>query len=272
MNVKVGFIGGGNMAEAFIDAFVNGEFLLPDQISVSDINGERLKYLEEKYGIKTFNSNVQVVVNSDIVFLAVKPQVMTSVLREITETITPVQVIVSMAAGYPIRKIEEIIGDDKKIVRIMPNILVKIRKGVTAFCHNFRLLDKDIKLVKELLSTCSEVVDVDEKLFDGVTALSGSGPAFIFLVIEALSDGGVKAGLPRDVAVKLAVETIVGSAEMVKAGEHPEVLKDKVTSPAGTTIAGLSALEENRTRYAFIKAVEEAYRRSLEISKLIEEM
>jgi len=272
MNVKVGFIGGGNMAEAFIGTFINGEFLLPAQVSVSDINGEKLKYLEKEYGVKAFNSNVQVVVNSDIVFLAVKPQVMTSVLREIAEVVTPDQVVISMAAGYPIRKIEGIIGDDKKIVRIMPNILVKIKKGVTAFCHNFRLLDNDIKLVKELLSTCSEVVDVDEKLFDGVTALSGSGPAFIFLVIEALSDGGVKAGLPRETAVRLAVETIIGSAEMVKAGEHPEVLKDKVTSPAGTTIAGLSALEENKARYAFIKAVEEAYKRSVEISKLIEEM
>ncbi|WP_163329480.1 pyrroline-5-carboxylate reductase [Desulfurobacterium thermolithotrophum] len=272
MNARVGFIGGGNMAEAFIDAFINGEFLLPNQVFVSDINRERLKYLEEKYGIKTFSSNIEVSINSDIIFLAVKPQIMSSILREIAETISPTQIIVSMAAGYPIKKIEELIGNDKKIVRIMPNILIKVKKGITALCHNFRLLNEDLKLVESLLSSCSEVVSVDEKLFDGVTALSGSGPAFIFLMIEALSDGGVKVGLPRDVALKLAIETIIGSATMVKLGEHPEVLKDKVTSPAGTTIAGLSALEENRTRYAFMKAIEEAYKRSIGITKLIEEM
>lgn len=272
MKAKVGFIGGGNMAEAFISGFVDGQSLLPNQVSVSDVNGERLKYLEETYDVKAFNRNVDVVLNSDVLFLAVKPQVMSSVLKEIAKAITPGQIVVSMAAGYPIWKIEKLLGDDKKIVRIMPNIIVKVRKGVVAFCQNFNLFDSDVKIVKELLSSCSTVVDVDEKLFDGVTALSGSGPAFIFLVIEALADGGVKVGLPRSTALKLSVETILGSAEMVKSGEHPEVLKDKVTSPAGTTIAGLSALEKNRTRYALIEAIEKAYKRSIEISKLVEEM
>jgi pyrroline-5-carboxylate reductase len=272
MNLKVGFIGGGNMAEAFIDAFVGGELLLPSQVSVSDVLKERLDYLKERYGVKTCLANLQVVANSDIVFLAVKPQVMTAVLKEIANSLSSSQVIVSMAAGYPIRKIEEVVGNDKKVVRIMPNILVRIRKGVVAYCDNKRLLDDDKRVVKELLSTCSEVVDLDEKLFDAVTALAGSGPAFVFLILEALSDGGVKLGLPRDIALKLATQVLIGSAEMVRAGEHPEVLKDRVTSPAGTTIAGLSALEENRTRFALMRALEEACRRSVEISKLIEGM
>ncbi|RUM45256.1 MAG: pyrroline-5-carboxylate reductase [Desulfurobacterium sp.] len=272
MNLRVGFIGGGNMAEAFISAFVNGEFLLPAQISVSDVLRERLDYLREEYGVKAYSTNLQVVAESDVIFLAVKPQVMTAVLEEIADTLSPSQVVVSMAAGYPLRKIEEVIGDDKKVVRIMPNILVKVRKGIVAYCDNRRLLDEERRYVRELLSTCSEVVDVDEKLFDAVTALAGSSPAFVFLILEALSDGGVKLGLPRDVALKLATQVLIGSAEMVKSGEHPEVLKDKVTSPAGTTIAGLSALEENRTRFALIKALEEAYRRSKEITEIIEEM
>jgi len=272
MNVRIGFIGGGNMAEAFINGFINGELILPNKIHVSDVNKERLEHLKNTYEINIHETNVSVVLNSDIIFLAVKPQVMKAVLEEIKEAVTPAQIVVSMAAGYPIKKIEEVLGDDKKIVRIMPNILVKIRKGVVALTHNFRLLDEEIELVKKILSDCGEVVEVEEKLFDAVTAVSGSGPAFIFLIIEALADGGVKAGLPREAALKLATATIIGSAEMVKNGEHPEVLKDKVTSPAGTTIAGLSALEERGTRYSFIKAVEEAYKRSKEISKLIEKL
>ncbi len=271
MNGKVGFIGGGNMAEAFISAFVEGEFLLPSQISVSDTNLNRLSYLREKYGIKTFLKNEEVVLNSDIVFLAVKPQVLKSVLEEIRGVITPAQLIVSMAAGFPIRKIEEVIGDDKKVVRIMPNILVKVRKGVIALWDNKRLLDEERKLVKELLSYTGKVFEVEEKLFDGITAVAGSSPAFIFLIIEALTDGGVKVGLNRETAKEIILQVMEGSSLLAR-NEHPEVLKDKVSSPAGTTIEGLTSLEEGRVRYSLIKAVESAKKRSEEISKLIEEL
>ncbi len=271
MNIRVGFIGGGNMAEAFIDAFVNGEFLLPSQITVSDIDRERLNYIEKNYGTKTDVTNIRVVNNSDIIFLAVKPQVLSTVLEEIKEALTDAQIVVSMAAGYPIKKIESILGSDKKIVRIMPNVLVKIRKGVIAYCDNHRLIDREKKLVKELLSSCATVLEVSENLFDGVTAISGSGPAFFFLVLEAIADGGVKTGLPRDLALKLAVETMAGAAEIVKEGNHPEVLKDSVTSPAGTTIEGLFHLEERGVRYSFMKAIEETAKRSTELSKLVEE-
>jgi len=272
MNVKVGFIGGGNMAEAFINCLVNKETVIPANIHVSDINEEKLNYLENNYGITPHKSNISVVLNSDLIFLAVKPQVMPIVLKEIADSVSQGQILISMAAGYPIKKIEEILGDDKKLVRIMPNILVKIGKGVIALTQNFRLTPEEEELVEKLLSNCGTIVKTEEKNFDAVTALSGSGPAFIFLTIEALSDAGVKIGLSRDTALKLILETIIGSTEMVKKGEHPEVLKDKVTSPAGTTIAGLSALEEKGTRYAFIKAVEEAFKRSKEISQIIEKL
>jgi len=259
------------MAEAFIDALVGGEFLLPSQVIVSDVNEDRLKFLSEKYGVKTTLKNLDVVANSDVVFLAVKPQVLSTVLKEISEAVSPAQIVVSMAAGYPVRKIEEFLGDDKKIVRIMPNILIKVRKGVIAYCDNFRLLDEERKLVKELLSACGKVVDVEERLFDAVTAVSGSSPAFFFMVIEAMCDGAVRAGLPRDVAKELVLETLIGSAEMARS-EHPEVLKDAVTSPAGTTIEGVARLEEKGVRSAFIEAVKGAYERSKEITKLIEEL
>ena len=259
------------MAEAFIDALVGGEFLLPSQVIVSDVNEDRLKFLSEKYGVKTTLKNLDVVTNSDVVFLAVKPQVLSTVLKEISEAVSPAQIVVSMAAGYPVRKIEEFLGDDKKIVRIMPNILIKVRKGVIAYCDNFRLLDEERKLVKELLSACGKVVDVEERLFDAVTAVSGSSPAFFFMVIEAMCDGAVRAGLPRDVAKELVLETLIGSAEMARS-EHPEVLKDAVTSPAGTTIEGVARLEEKGVRSAFIEAVKGAYERSKEITKLIEEL
>ena len=271
MNARVGFIGGGNMAEAFIDALVGGEFLLPSQITVSDVNEDRLKLLSEKYGVKTTLQNLDVVSNSDVIFLAVKPQVLSAVLKEISEAVSPAQIVVSMAAGYPIRKIEEFLGDDRKIVRIMPNILVKVRRGVIAYCDNFRLLDKEQKLIKELLSSCGKVVDVEEKLFDAVTAVSGSSPAFFFIVIEAMCDGAVRAGLPRNIAKELVIETLIGSAEMARS-EHPEVLKDAVTSPAGTTIEGVAKLEEMGVRSSFIEAVKSAFERSKEITKLIEEL
>lgn len=268
MNLKVGFIGGGNMAEAFIGALVEGELLLPGQISVSDIRDERLAELKERYGVKVFKRNLDVVLNSDVVFLAVKPQVLTAVLEEIKEAITPAQILVSMAAGYPIRKIEEVVGDDKKIVRIMPNILVKVRKGAIACCQNKRLLDEEAERVRELLKATGKVYSLPESLFDAFTAAAGSSPAFIFLLIEALSDAGVRVGLGREIAKEIALQVIEGCSVMAR-GAHPEVLKDKVSSPAGTTIEGLAALEKNGVRYAFIEAVWRAAERSKEISELV---
>jgi len=271
MNLRVGFIGGGNMAEAFIGAFVEGELLLPSQISVSDVRSQRLEYLNEKYGVKVFKRNVDVVLNSDVIFLAVKPQVLTAVLKEIREALTPAQILVSMAAGYPIRKIEEVVGDDKKVIRIMPNILVKVKKGAIACCENKRLLDEEVERVRELLKATGKVYPLPEELFDAFTGAAGSSPAFIFLLIEALTDGGVRAGLSRDVAKDVVLQVLKGCSLMAEE-QHPEVLKDMVTSPAGTTAEGLTALEENRVRYAFNEAVKRAAERSRELSQIIKEM
>jgi pyrroline-5-carboxylate reductase len=271
MNLRVGFIGGGNMAEAFIGAFINGQILLPSQVIVSDVSEERIRYLSEKFGVKVSLKNIDVVTNCDVLFLAVKPQVLPSVLREISPVVSPAQILVSMAAGFPIRKIEEFVGDDKKVVRIMPNILVKVGHGVTAYCDNLRLLDEERRTVKELLSQTGRVVDIDEKLFDAVTAVSGSSPAFFFVLIEAMCDGAVRLGLPRDKAKELVVETLIGSSIMAREG-NPSLLKDSVTSPAGTTIEGIAKLEEKGFRSSLIEALKSSFERSKEISKLIEEL
>ncbi|ADU97179.1 pyrroline-5-carboxylate reductase [Thermovibrio ammonificans] len=269
MNYRVGFIGGGNMAEAFISAFVEGEFLPPGNIFVSDVRPERLKELQTLYGVNTTLNNSEVVLNSDILFLAVKPQVMPAVLREIAEVVTPAQVVVSMAAGFPMRSIEALLGDDKKIARIMPNIMVKVRSGVVAYCDNSRLLDEERERVLSLLEVTGAVFRLSESLFDAVTAVAGSSPAFFFAIIEAACDGAVKVGLPRDVAKEMVLKVLEGCVKMA-ADEHPEVLKDRVTSPAGTTIEGLFALERGGVRASIIEAVSAACRRSKEISDLIE--
>ncbi|WP_456437492.1 pyrroline-5-carboxylate reductase [Desulfurobacterium sp.] len=269
MNARVGFIGGGRMAEALIESIIASRKIKPCNINVSDVNEKRLCYLKQTFGINTFILNTEVVALSDIIVLAVKPQVMTAVLNEIKNAVIPQQLIVSIAAGYPIENIENILGKDKKIIRVMPNILVKVSEGTIAFSRNINVSDEEINLFKGLFSTAGEVIEVEEKLMDAVTGLSGSGPAFIFLMIEALADGGVRAGLPRDTALKLAAQTVKGSAEMVLKGEHPEVLKDNVISPAGTTAEGIAKLEEKGVRSAFIEAVFAAFKRSKEISKLI---
>ncbi|WP_078058185.1 pyrroline-5-carboxylate reductase [Desulfurobacterium indicum] len=269
MNARVGFIGGGKMAEALIESIIASNKVKSCNINVSDVSEERLEYLKQKFGVNTFILNTEVVALSDIIILAVKPQVMTAVLEEIKDAVIPQQLIVSIAAGYPIENIEKLLGKDKKIIRVMPNILVKVSEGTMAFSPNINVSDEEVSLFKGLFSVAGEVIKVEEKLMDAVTGLSGSGPAFVFLVIEALADGGVRTGLPRDIALKLAAQTVKGSAEMVLRGEHPEVLKDSVISPAGTTAEGIAKLEEKGVRSAFIEAVFAAFRRSKEISELI---
>lgn len=271
MNLKVGFIGGGNMAEAFIKAFVDGEVLIPSNIFVSDVNRNRLDYLSNTYGVKTLLNNIDVVSNANVVFFAVKPNVLPAVLKEISGAVSQAQILISMAAGFPIRKIEEVLGDDKKIVRIMPNVLVKVKHGVIAYCDNLRLIGEERETVKTVLSATGKVIELEEKLFDAVTAVSGSSPAFFFILIEAMCDGAVRLGLPREKAKELVVETLVGSALMAKK-EHPSVLKDSVTSPAGTTIEGIAILEGKGFRSSLIEALNASFRRSREITKIIEEL
>ena len=200
-------------------------------------------------------------------FLAVKPQNMPAVFSEVGGKIAPDKLIVSIAAGITLSRLCEGLKTNR-VVRVMPNTPALIGKGASAFRSGPAATAADGQLVGQLLGAVGQAFQVDEKLLDAVTGLSGSGPAFVYVMIEALADGGVRMGLPRDVAMALAAHTVRGSAEMVMTtGEHPAVLKDKVASPGGTTIAGLAALEERGLRGALIAAVEAATRRSQELGQ-----
>jgi pyrroline-5-carboxylate reductase len=265
MCLPVGFIGGGNMAEAFIQVFTEKGVVLKENLLVSDIREERLQHLEKHYGVCTFAENTAVVRKAKTVFLAVKPQVLPAVLKELSGTVKQETTVVSMVAGYPLERIKKELGHEK-VARIMPTVLIRIGKGALAYCDDGSIPKKDRERLIQLLSACSKVLEIEERLFDAFTALAGSGPAFAAVVMEAMSEGGVLAGLPAQTALELCAETFAGTAELLLKGEHPAVLRSKVSSPGGTTISGLFAIEMAGIRYGMMKAVVEAWKRSMELS------
>lgn len=219
-------------------------------------------------GGKPARSNQDVAAGADIVFLAVKPQQMSAVLAELRGKLAERHLVVSVAAGVTLGRLTEGLGPGPRLVRVMPNTPCLVGAGACAYCLGPGATADDAATVERLLKAVGVVRRVDEKLLDAVTGLSGSGPAFVCVMIEALADGGVRAGLPRDVALQLAAQTVMGTARMVlETGEHPAALKDQVASPGGTTIAGLAALENQGFRGAAIAAVEAAARRSEELGR-----
>jgi len=252
------------MGEAFIKGLIEGG-ATANRIIVYDVDEEKLKKLKKTYGVETASSSSEVAKGSTVLFLAVKPQVLEGVLREISQELSKDSLLVSMAAGFPIERIERAVGRDKKIIRIMPNIMVKVKKGSTAICANGNVSPQEIEKVEELLRPISSTYRIDEKLFNAITAVSGSSPAFIFLIIEAMCDGAVRLGLSREMAKSLVVEVLEGAAAMARE-EHPEVLKGKVSSPAGTTIEGLAELERRGVRGALIDALMAAKKRGDKLS------
>jgi len=263
------FIGGGKMAEAMIKGILDKGITTHESIVVSEPLKDRRAFLSDRYKVKVFHDNPAAIERADIIVLAVKPQVIKDVLREISVMVTVEQLIISIAAGIPTSFIASYLGAEKHIIRAMPNTPAQIGQGAIAFCGGGSSTPKDIQVVKEFFDSIGASVVIQESYMDAVTGLSGSGPAYIFLIIEALTDGGVKAGLPRDIAQSLVVQTIIGSARMVlETGEHPGKLKDLVTSPGGTTITGLHVLEKKGMRAALINAVEAATERSRELSQI----
>ncbi len=256
--LKVGFIGVGNMGGAILSSLLKK--VPKENIYAYDVNEEKLKAFE---GVKVCSSEREVVQKSDYVFLCVKPQVLDAVLEKIKESAKGDKVFVSIAAGYPIKKIERFL-EGAKIVRLMPNILVRYCEGVYALASK-NVSEDELFVLKKLLELGGEVVDVRESQMDAVTALSGSSPAFVFVFIQALADAGVFCGLSRQDAVRMAAKVLKGAAVAVLEGEHPEVLKDSVCSPAGTTIEGIKALEES----AFRASVMEAVKRACDKSRLL---
>jgi len=245
--VKTGFIGGGNMAEALIKGIVSrGEVTSPVQkeIFVSEPREERRKYLEKTYGTKTTSSNKEVASSCNIIILAVKPQNMEDVLDEISPDITEEKTVVSIAAGITLSFLQSKLKT-KKLVRVMPNTSALVQEGmsVMSLCECFS--DKDINVVREIFMSIGKVTTLPEKYMDAVTALSGSGPAFIALFIEEMIRAGIKLGLSEDDAFTLAVQTAIGTAKLLETGMTPSKLREMVTSPGGTTAAGLNVFKDN---------------------------
>ncbi len=254
------------MAEALVAGMVKSKLADPDSLLATDISQARLTVLKDRYQIQVGSKNSDAVSWADVIILCVKPNVINDVLGDIQPALTEKHLVISVAAGVPISNIQDKIGQKVSLVRAMPNTPAVIQEGVTALSGCSGLSSECLGMAKKIFGSVGKVVVVDESLMDAVTGLSGSGPAYIYLAIEALIDGGVRVGLPRNVAHILAVQTVLGTAKMVsETGEHPAVLKDRVTSPGGTTIAGLQRLEEGGLRATLIEAIEAAAHRSHEL-------
>jgi pyrroline-5-carboxylate reductase len=259
---KLGFIGGGNMAAALVKGLLHAK-VPPSDIIVSDVKTERLAMLSEAHGVKTTIDNHELVKSCDVIVLSVKPQVIDKVLGAIANDVKPSHLVVSVAAGVPISAMEGRLPEGTRVVRSMPNTPATALAGATAIAAGTHATEEDLETAHALFAAVGRVVTLDESLLDAVTGLSGSGPAYVMLMIEALADGGVKVGLHRDTALLLAAQTVYGSAKLLlETGEHPGRLKDMVTSPGGTAIAGLHTLESGGLRRTLIDAVEAATNRA----------
>ncbi|WP_031293837.1 pyrroline-5-carboxylate reductase [Leptolyngbya sp. Heron Island J] len=262
---KLGIIGGGVMGEALLSCLLSKGMHTPDSILVSDLSHERRQLLAEQYSIRTTHSNREVIEHSDVIVLAIKPQVFDSVARDFSGVVVDPPLVISILAGVAIARLEQAVPG-WPVIRAMPNTPATVGCGMTAISIGSRAIAEHIDLAKQLFSAVGDVVQVAEPLLDGVTGLSGSGPAYVAIVIESLADGGVAAGLSRTTANKLALQTVLGTAQLLqKTGMHPAVLKDRVTSPGGTTISGIACLEELGLRSALIEAVRAASSRSREL-------
>jgi pyrroline-5-carboxylate reductase len=266
---RIGFLGAGKMATALARGWLNAKLVTPEQVLAADPLPEaRDAYQKATGGLRVHADNRQVVAGSDVLLLAVKPQNLTAVLGEIRASLSARHLVVSIVAGATLRQLGDGLGPERRLVRVMPNTPCLLGASASAYAPGPTATPEDVQLVDRLLNAVGRAFRVPEKLLDAVTGLSGSGPAFVYVMIEALSDGGVKMGLPRDVATTLAAQTLLGAARMVlETGLHTGALKDMVASPGGTTIAGLHALERGGVRAALMDAVEAATRRATELGK-----
>ena len=266
--LRIGVLGTGNMGAAIVRGLVTAGKLAPSAICATDAAPERLRELAEDYGITVVQGNRALAAQCEVVVLAVKPQIVWRVLEEIGPTVAGTRLFVSIAAGVTTKVLEQALPATARVVRTMPNTPAIALASVTAMAKGSRTKPEDMDMVRFLFESVGQVVEVDEAMLDAVTGLSGSGPAYVLLAIEALADGGVRMGLPRQTALLLAAQTVYGTAKMMlESNVHPAQLRDSVTSPGGTTIAGLSALEQGAVRHAFISAVQAATLRSIELGQ-----
>jgi pyrroline-5-carboxylate reductase len=266
-NRSFAFLGGGVMATAILRSLLDAGLAVPERVAVSEPQAARRQVLAE-LGVRAVAGNAEAVAGADVVVLAVKPYVIPSVLQEVGGALSPSQVVISIAAGVTLAQLEALLPAGVPAIRVMPNTPVQVGAGASAFCRGAAATEEHAALVRQVFEAGGRCVEVTEAQIDAVTGLSGSGPAYVCLIVEALADGGVRMGLPRDVALTLAAQTLLGSAKLIlDTGDHPAVLKDRVATPGGTTIAGLAALEEAGVRSGLIRAVEAATRRATELGK-----
>lgn len=262
---KIGFIGGGNMAEAFVKGLIKGSCPAAE-ITISEPNPARRTYLAERYQVVTVEENLEVARSCGVIVLAIKPQLVDVVVSNIAPEFTSDKLLISILAGVSTTTLESLLSGSPRVVRAMPNTPALVGEGASGLCRGHFASPDDLLFARRLFESFGIVRQVSEEQLDAVTGLSGSGPAYIFMVIEALADGGVQEGLPRDTALALAIQTVLGAAQMLKeSGEHPAQARDKVCSPAGTTIAAVQVLEEKGLRAALMAAVSAATRRSREL-------
>ena len=265
-NYTIALIGAGNMTEALVAGMLQAGVTSGAHLLATDILPERLATLQRQYGIQVSSDNVKAGEMCQIIILSVEPQVLGEVLDEMAPAIRPESLVISVVAGYPIERVAGHLRGKSRIIRAMPNTPSSVQVGITALSYGAGIRNEDASLARTIFQSVGKVVDVEERLMDAVTGLSGSGPAYIYLMIEALADGGVKMGLPRQAADLLAAQTVLGAARLVvESNEHPARLKDRVASPGGTTIAGLHELEKGGFRAALTAAVQAATERSKEL-------
>ena len=264
--MKLGFIGAGNMATAIFGGIIKTGMCRPKEIMVSRRQEEALKTLAAEYGVNVTRENQQVVDWSDVLFLAVKPQMLEAVGEEIRPKLRPDQLVISVAAGKTISWLEGVLGKEIKLIRSMPNTPAMVGEGCTAFCSNNLVNQEEEILVERIFGCCGTAYRVAEGLMDTVGAVSGSSPAYVFMFLEAMADAAVAGGMPRDLAYRMAGQAVLGSAKlMLETGKHPGVLKDMVCSPAGTTIYGVKELETRGMKAAVFHALEACIERSKKI-------
>lgn len=268
--IPLGFIGGGNMAEALIKGLLGSKTITPDDCSVCDLIEERLAYLQKAYKVKTVKESPKVIASSRAIILAVKPQNVTQALSTLSSIWSPEKILISICAGVPTAFLGQFFPKIPKIIRVMPNTPALVLSGISALCKNSAAGEKDLVLAESIFKAIGETVRVEEAQLDAVTGLSGSGPAYVFTILEGLTEGGVKMGLARPVALKLAVQTVWGSTQMARQMDWPlSQLKEMVTSPGGTTIHGLHVLEKAGFHGILMDAVEAATRRSKELGEML---
>ena len=265
--MKIGFIGTGNMGSSIIKGILSSKFEKSENINIFDLDKEKVNNLVKEYGVNAVNSEKELAKNSDIIVLSVKPHIIPVVLKNLSENVKKDTIILTIAAGISISVIENALGEDKKVVRTMPNTPAQVLSGMTAVTFNKNIENSEKEIIFKLLNSFGKSVEIEEKLMHAYTGISGSLPAYVYMFMEALADGGVLCGMPRNKAYEIVAQTVAGSAKMLlETGKHPGQLKDEVCSPAGTTIEAVRVLENGNFRGNVIEAVVACTEKSKEMA------